>query len=198
MAQSTYDPCLLYTHKNGFGIIGLQTDDTLVAADELFACNEDKELKKAKFLAKEREQLTDTNPLKFNGGLISLVNGTIQLTQEHQCSNLKLVSTKQPTDLVSSREEIRKAVVPKDQYVSQRARGAYIATVCQPEATFDLSFAAQTTNPREDDVKALNTRLQWQINNKAKGLSFVELDAESLRLVVFTDASFANNFDFSS
>jgi hypothetical protein len=198
MAQSTYDSCLLYTHQNGFGIIGLQTDDTLVAADELFACNEDKELKKAKFLAKEREQLTNTNPLKFNSGLISLVNGTIQLTQEQQCNNLKLVSTKQPTDLVSSRGEIRKAVVSKDQYLSQRARGAYIATVCQPEATFDLSFAAQTTNPREDNVKALNTRLQWQINNKAKRLSFVELDAESLRLVVFTDASFANNFDFAS
>jgi hypothetical protein len=55
----------------------------LVAADKLFAYNEDKELKKAKFLAKEREQLTNTNPLKFNSGLISLVNGTIQLTQEH-------------------------------------------------------------------------------------------------------------------
>ena len=28
-----------------------------------------------------------------------------------------------------------------DQYIAQRARGAYIATVCQPEAAFDLSFA---------------------------------------------------------
>jgi hypothetical protein len=83
ITQSTYDPCLLYTHKNGFGIIGLQTNDTLVAADKLFTCNEDKKLKKAKFLAKKREQLTNTNPLKFNGGLISLVNGIIQLTQEH-------------------------------------------------------------------------------------------------------------------
>jgi hypothetical protein len=46
-------------------------------ADELFACNKDKELKKAKFLAKEREQLINTNLLKFNGGLILLVNGTI-------------------------------------------------------------------------------------------------------------------------
>ena len=28
-------------------------------------------------------------------------------------------------------------------YLEQRARGAYIATVCQPEAAFDLSTAAQ-------------------------------------------------------
>ncbi|KAI0997307.1 hypothetical protein K3495_g10881 [Podosphaera aphanis] len=32
-------------------------------------------------------------------------------------------------------------------YVEQRARGAYLATICQPEATFDLSVAAQTREP---------------------------------------------------
>jgi hypothetical protein len=67
----------LYTHKNGFGIISLQTNNTLVAANKLFACNKDKKLKKAKFLAKEREQLINTNPLKFNSSLILLVNSTI-------------------------------------------------------------------------------------------------------------------------
>jgi hypothetical protein len=33
MEQSTYDPCLLYTPLNGFGIIRLQTDNTLFLAD---------------------------------------------------------------------------------------------------------------------------------------------------------------------
>ena len=37
MEQSTYDPCLLYTPSNGFGIVGLQTDDTLFLADQTFA-----------------------------------------------------------------------------------------------------------------------------------------------------------------
>ena len=36
MDQSTYDPCLLYTNHNGFGIVGLQTDDTLILANETF------------------------------------------------------------------------------------------------------------------------------------------------------------------
>ena len=58
MTQSTYDPCLLYTSTNGFGVVGLQTDDTLFLADPEFANTEEVKLQKAKFLAKEREQLT--------------------------------------------------------------------------------------------------------------------------------------------
>ena len=44
----------------------------------------------------------------------------------------------------------------------------------------------------------MNKRLQWQIDNKARGLRFVPLDLQSLKLVVFTDASFANNNDNTS
>jgi hypothetical protein len=36
MEQSTYDPCLLYNTKP-FGVVGLQTDDTLFVADAQFA-----------------------------------------------------------------------------------------------------------------------------------------------------------------
>ena len=31
----------------------------------------------------------------------------------------------------------------QNQYREQRARAAYIAMICQPEASFDLSWAAQ-------------------------------------------------------
>ena len=161
MQESTYDPCLLYTNKNGFGVVGLQTDDTLFLANDTFAASEDLNLRKASFLAKEREKLTLTTPIKFNGGQIKLENDrSILLTQERQCQNLKLVALKS-IDLTSSRGEVRQAVTPKDQYVAQRARGAYIATVCQPEAAFDLSFAAQVMNPKEENVKQLNKRIKW-------------------------------------
>lgn len=53
-------------------------------------------------------------------------------------------------------------------------------------------------NPKENDAKALNRRLQWQIDHLDRGLRFVPLDISSLTLVVFTDASFANNQDLSS
>jgi hypothetical protein len=198
MEESTYDPCLLHTNTNGFGIVGLQTDDTLFLADDTFATSEDLNLKKANFSAKEREKLTLTTPIKFNGGQIELKNdGSILLTQERQCKNLKLVTLK-PINLTSSRGEVRQAVTPKDQYVAQRARGAYIATVCQPKAAFDLSFAAQVVNPKEENAKQLNKRIKWQIDNSTRGLRFVRLDKDSLKLVVFTDSSFANNYDFSS
>jgi hypothetical protein len=197
MTESTFDPCLLYSHNIGFGIVGLQTDDTIFLGDYAFATTEEVKLKEAGFLAKEREKLTPTTPIKFNGGQIKLEDGVIVLTQERQCQNLKLVALKE-INITSSRGEVRQAVTPKDQYVAQRARGAYIATVCQPEASFDLSFAAQVINPKEDDAKKLNKRLQWQIDNQSRGLRFVPLDKNSLKLVVFTNSSFANNKDNTS
>jgi hypothetical protein len=51
MTQSTYDLCLLYSNKP-FGIVGLQTDDTLFLADKTFADTEENEFYKAKFMAK--------------------------------------------------------------------------------------------------------------------------------------------------
>jgi hypothetical protein len=163
MEQSTYDPCLLYSNEP-FGIVGLQTDDTLFLADEGFAAIEQGELHKAKYMAKEREQLTAKKPIKFNSGLIKLTSDSITLTQECQCKNLSMISIK-PASTISNRGVIHALLTPKDQYIAQHARGAYIASVCQPEASFDLSFAAQVINPAEDDAKYLNKRLSWQIKN---------------------------------
>jgi hypothetical protein len=196
MDQSTYDPCLLQSNEP-FGIVGLQTDDTLFLADETFTNVEQNELHKAKFMAKEREQLTVDTPIKFNGGVIQLLtDGSITLTQERQCINLSTICTKLATS-TGSRGATR-TLTPKDQYIAQRARGAYIASVCQPEASFDLSFAAQVISPSEEDAKQLNKRLNWQIENANRGLKFVKLDIKTLQLLVFTDASFANNKDLSS
>ncbi|KAI1005542.1 hypothetical protein K3495_g2676 [Podosphaera aphanis] len=139
ISKSTYDPCLLHTNSIGFGVVGSQTDDTFFIADQKFAIQEQKKLNEAKFAAKDREVLTVSSSLKFNGGLISLTENVISLTQ-----------------------------------------------------------AAKVSNPTEDDAKAFNKRLQWQVNNSTRGLKFVLLERDSLKLVVLTDSSFANNSDFSS
>jgi hypothetical protein len=47
----------------------------------------------------------------------------------------------------------------RQSYVQQRAREAYIASICQPEATFDLSVAAQHQEPAESNITVLNKRL---------------------------------------
>ena len=40
--------------------------------------------------------------------------------------------------------------------MAQRARGAYIATMCQLEAAYNLLIAAQSTKYHLDDIQALN------------------------------------------
>ena len=202
MQQSTYDPCLLYTNKKGFEVVGLQIDDTLILKNETFANAENFHLHEAKLLAKEKEKLTSQHPIKFNGAHIKQENSqensqSLYLNQERLCKNLRLVESK-PSDLTSARGVIRKSVAFGDQYVAQKARGAYIATLSQPEAAFDFSFAAQVINPQKDDAKRLNKRIQWQIENANRGLRFVKLDTTSLKLIVFIDAAFANNTDYTS
>jgi hypothetical protein len=196
MVQSTYDPCLLFTTGQNLGVIRLQTNNTLLLADRNFTKKEEEKLHKAGFLTKEREELTKNNPIKFNGGSIMMKRNCLALTQEQHCQNLKTVSS-EAENLTSSRGIIRKMVSPKEQYIAQRARGAYITTVCQPEAAFDLSSAAQVTNPMEEDVRKLNKRLMWQKDNLSRGLNFIPLKAP-FKLVVFTDSSFANNTDYFS
>ncbi len=73
-----------------------------------------------------------------------------------------------------------------------------MASICQPEASFDLSLAAQSIEVLSGDITTLNKRLQWQIDNHTRGLKYVTLDSAKLQLVVFTDSSFANNRDLSS
>jgi len=69
METSTFDPCLLVTRDNDspFGIVGIQTDDTLILRDVDFMAREQSELEKAKLLAKPIEALSLETPLLFNG-----------------------------------------------------------------------------------------------------------------------------------
>src|SRR5271170_3478150 len=83
-------------------------------------------------------------------------------------------------------------------YVEQRARGAYIASICQPEAAFDLSVAAQHQEPSKEDLIALNKRLKWQMDHLDRGLKYIPINLSTAKLFVFVDGSFANNKDFSS
>jgi len=186
METSTFDPCLLITKTSQpFGIVGVQTDDTLILCDDEFNHLEEDELKKAKFAAKDKEQLTIVNPLLFNGGIFSKkANGSMKLCQKKQGERLKLVS--------------KDETVSGQQYVEQRARGAYIASICQPEASFDMSIAAQYKDPGNDDITRLNKRLEWQMANLDRGLTYIPLDLQTMKLFIFVDGSFANNKDLSS
>lgn len=185
MVPSTYDPCLLICiEQNLIGMVAMQTDDTINIGDEAFAEKEVKEISNAKFISKQREEL-DTR-LTFNGSIIIAGNSghNLNVIQNGQGRRLELVDYNTPNF--------------KNDYIVQRARGAYIASVYQPEATYDLSVAAQHKEPSTEDVKKPNKRLTWQKENVERGINFIPLDLDNAKLFIFVDGSFANNQDFSS
>jgi hypothetical protein len=64
-----------------FSVISLQIDNTLIIADENFALAEEIELKKAKFMAKEREELIINSSIKFNNRIMEFQeNRTIYMS----------------------------------------------------------------------------------------------------------------------
>ncbi len=151
----------------------MQTDDTLMLKDDRFAELEESELKKAKLMFKKRKMLIIFTLIKFNEEMISinLIEGTnidkdkknsynLSLTQSNQFDQIRLINISTSIDLIDSRDQIRKMITSKDQYVAQRARSAYIATMTQSEVSFDLSVTVQITNSKEEDAKRLNRRLQ--------------------------------------
>jgi hypothetical protein len=76
MATLTFDPCLLYEKSSSTkGLVGMQTDDTLVIATFQLADREEAELV---FASKPRKELTLESPILFNGANLSLTqNGAI-------------------------------------------------------------------------------------------------------------------------
>ncbi|KAK6206236.1 hypothetical protein QIS74_13655 [Colletotrichum tabaci] len=129
--------------------------------------------------------LTTSAPVTFNGGTLSLTGeNTLILRQKGQGNKLALVPINGPD--------------AKQKYVEQRARGAYSASICQPEACFNLSSAAHHQDPSSDDIKNLNRRLQWQMDHPDRGFTFISVALPTAKLFVFVDGFFANNVDFTS
>jgi hypothetical protein len=178
MKTSTYNPYLLViTAESGcFSLIGMQTNDTFGLNNFTFAIRKSDEIT---FLAKDRQTLTEDEPLIFNGCILTIDGPHLRLKQKNQGQKLE-------------------AATDRKTYIKQRARGAYIATTCQPMASFDLSVAAQIPNPSKNDIAKLNRRIKWQKQNVNLSLNFVPIDLNIIKLYAIIDASFANNQNLSS
>jgi hypothetical protein len=151
MVTSSFDACLLIGQDNAdcFGIAGVQTDDTLVIGTSKFIDKEETEMKKAKFLTKPRQIFNDRDTGDFNGCRILVKDAGITMCQKGQAEKLSPVK--------HDKDKVRNCM--PQQYIKQRARGVYIASICQPEAAFDYSVAAQVQKHEADDVKKLNLRI---------------------------------------
>ncbi|KYK61933.1 hypothetical protein DCS_03078 [Drechmeria coniospora] len=170
MDASSYDPCLMVSRSESksIGIVGMQTDDTIQLGNTAFMEMEDQSLQQHKITAKPKTVLTNRSIKDFNGLQISIEN----------------VNATDP-----NRDQ---------QYMQQRVRGAYLASLCQPEAAMDYSVAVQAQSPTDTDILALNRRIQWQLDYKDRGLRFIPLCTTDLKMFIFADGSFANNKDLTS
>jgi hypothetical protein len=112
----------------------MQTNETLMLKDNQFAELKEKELKEAKLMSKKQEMLINVISIKFNDEIISLIeviknSYSLSLTQPKQFDQIQLINISVSFDLIDSRDQIRKRMTSKDQYVTQRARIAYIVTM---------------------------------------------------------------------
>ncbi len=211
MTQSIYDSCLLHTNMKidtsslhdhlhtDMNIVDMQIDDTLILIDLNFATAKKKAIIDVKIMTKSRNNLDSNFSLKFNDTIIERQENDIDiyLKQISQSEHLQLIQNVNIA-ITSSRSKIRFALISKEQYVTQRAQDAYVASICQSKASFDLSFAAQSIEISSKNITTLNKRLQWQIENHSRDLRYVKLDLTKFQLMIFTNSSFANNQDLFS
>jgi hypothetical protein len=148
-------------------------------------------------MIKSRNNLELNISLKFNDTIIERQENDIYLKQIFQFNHFQLIKDIDIA-IISFKSKIRFALISKKQYVTQRVRDAYVASICQLETSFDLSLAVQSIEISSENITTLNKRLQWQIDNQSRDINYVKLDSTKFRLMIFTNSSFANNRDLFS
>jgi len=96
-----------------FGIVGMQTNNIIILGDDQFSALKEDKLVKANLIAKLKEKLSLTILLLFNGCILSLNEDSIALRQKGQGKKIDVIN----------------ANSPKQGYIEQRARRAYIASI---------------------------------------------------------------------
>lgn len=88
-------------------IVGIQTDNTLILANNNFTSMEEKAVKNGKIITKDWEYLTSAQSIKFNGAQMKLDSNGIVLIKESYVSGI-LPLIKHDADFTSSKEIIKK------------------------------------------------------------------------------------------
>ena len=104
---------LITTTGTPFGIVGMQTNNTIILRDNQFSALEENELVKANLIAKPKEKLNLTTPLLFNGYILSLNEDSIALRQKGQGKKINVIN-------INSL---------KQGYIEQHVYGAYVAFI---------------------------------------------------------------------
>lgn len=181
-AETVHDMCQLYTPNLLDQTVSvrwatcLQTDDTNNNGTAYFLKMEE-ELG-AHFERKPTMKLNEGSTIDFNGCNIRLNNGIYSISQQfhiYQLTEVRLSKT-----------------IDNSMFSGQRARGAYITSIGRPDLTSGLALLAQCKTPTEHEIIKPNNLIK-KANQRKSNYNFARLDTDTLRLLVFTDASFAQN-----
>jgi hypothetical protein len=137
----------------------MQIDDTLIFVDANFAIAKEKIIIDVKIMIKSRDCLDSNSSLKFNDTILERQENDIYFRQISQSDHFQLIQNVD-IEITSSRNKIRFALISKEQYVTHRARNAYVALICQSKASFDLFLVAQSIEVSSENITTLNKRLQ--------------------------------------
>lgn len=187
----TNDSCFLYTPHGlsikydnpeaAWGFTCLRTDDSANTFNRLFVANEANASKRSD--CKPARVLSSVSPVTFNYATILKHGCEICLSQPSHIKNLS-ADPQTPVDKLS--------------FIAERARGANIAAASRPELLFRFSVCSQSVNTESLVVNHLNRFIHRAVTTVDTTLSFVSLNCKTIKLAVFTDASFAYNADISS
>lgn len=119
-------------------MVCLQTDDTVYACNEQFSRLEEQMGRVSD--TKPARLLSDGDKIKLNGAIISQYTLTLSLTQPDHINKLKEL-------------DVNNVTTPD--FVVERARGAYTAAICRPDAIYAFNIASQTTDPKKKDFQNL-------------------------------------------
>ena len=86
-------------------------------ADNNFPSTKEEEIKSAKIITKDREYLTPTHPLEFNGASMELNSNSIVLTKKSHVGGIFLV-TGHIADCIGLNGIRKKKLSPKEQYLA--------------------------------------------------------------------------------
>ena len=179
MTRARCDPCVLIRRSNDRldGLILLQVDDSLGIGTPKFW--EDEEIGSKSFRCKPRTKLSE-KPTSFNGIFIKHQDGRYTIDQQDKIEKLTIAKTQK-------------------EFSSMRALAQYIGVNTRPDICAPIQLIApgnkQTTTA---EFKSLTKTTNFLTKTKNQGLDFIKLNLESARIVLATDASFANTADLKS
>lgn len=181
MNSTRGDSCLLYKRdESGLsGITALQVDDSYGhGTDEFFDTEENGS---RRFKCKPRQKLETGISVMFNGCHITAYGSAgYGITQSDKRSKLKPPTT-------------------REEFVSNRALAQYIGCCTRPDICAAVQLLASATDdPSEKNYTSLQKIIKHCNNTTKSGLRYIPLDLNSIRFLLFTDASFANTVNLKS